>query len=59
MLVADGQVDEAGAVLSRMLESAPPGFAGWTLPAEPFLLQLHGTEAFTDALRLLAGRAGE
>jgi hypothetical protein len=58
ILATEGKSEEAGALLMRMLETAPPGFAGWTLPVEPFLLQLHGTEAFTAALRKLAGRAG-
>ena len=34
-------------VLDRLLDDAPPGFAGWTLPVEPFLRQLIGHKAFT------------
>ncbi|HEV3056665.1 MAG TPA: winged helix-turn-helix domain-containing protein [Vicinamibacterales bacterium] len=57
MLATAGKSDAAGAVLCTLLESAPPGFAAWTLPIEPLLLQLHGTEAFTAAVRTLADRA--
>jgi DNA-binding winged helix-turn-helix (wHTH) protein/Flp pilus assembly protein TadD len=57
MLATAGKPEAAGAVLCSLLESAPPGFAAWTLPIEPLLLQLHGTEAFTAALHTLADRA--
>jgi DNA-binding winged helix-turn-helix (wHTH) protein/Tfp pilus assembly protein PilF len=48
---------EAGPVLCRMLDGAPPGFAGWTLPIEPFLRELCGTEGLSVALSRLADRA--
>jgi DNA-binding winged helix-turn-helix (wHTH) protein/Tfp pilus assembly protein PilF len=35
-LVATGDANGAGQVLAALLESAPPGFAGWTLPIEPW-----------------------
>jgi tetratricopeptide (TPR) repeat protein len=57
MLAAAGQADAAGAVLGRLLESAPPGFAGWTVPIEPLFAQLHGTAAFMAARGRLAERA--
>jgi DNA-binding winged helix-turn-helix (wHTH) protein/Flp pilus assembly protein TadD len=57
MLAAEGKTEEAGAVLCRLLESAPPGFAGWTLPIEPLLNQMHGTKEFTVVLQRLAERA--
>jgi DNA-binding winged helix-turn-helix (wHTH) protein/Flp pilus assembly protein TadD len=57
ILATEGRLEEAGAVLGKMLESAPPGFAAWTLPIEPFLLQVQGTKAFASALRALAERA--
>ena len=57
ILATNGQVNEAGAVVRRLLDGAPPGFAGWTIPIEPFMLELHGTEGFSAALRVLAQRA--
>ena len=33
------------------------GIRRWTLPVEPLLAQLNGTQAFTDILGLLAARA--
>jgi tetratricopeptide (TPR) repeat protein len=57
MLVMEGQPDAACAVLCRCLEAAPPGFAGWTIPVEPLLVQLHGTQAFAATLAQLAERA--
>jgi DNA-binding winged helix-turn-helix (wHTH) protein/Tfp pilus assembly protein PilF len=57
MLVMEGQLEAASAVLCRCLETAPPGFAGWTIPVEPLLTQLHGTQGFTTTLTQLADRA--
>ena len=57
MLAVEGKPEEAGAALCKALHDAPPGFAAWTLPIEPFLLQLAGTKALTAALTLLSGRA--
>ena len=57
MMAADGRSEDAGAIVRTMLETAPPGFAGWTLRVEPLLSQLTGTPAFTAALRTLAERA--
>ncbi len=57
MQVMEGQLDGASAVLCRCLETAPPGFAGWTIPVEPLLAQLHGTKAFAATLAQLAERA--
>ena len=57
VLAAGGQTEAAGAVLCRLLESAPPGFAGWTVPIDPLFVELHGTSAFTAARDRLAERA--
>ena len=57
LLAVDGKPEDAGAILCKALDEAPPGFAAWTLPIEPFLLQLAGTEAFTSALTRLSERA--
>ena len=52
-----GRPAEAFATLTRLLADAPPGFAGWTLPVEPFLAPLRSEPAFQDLLRRLADRA--
>jgi tetratricopeptide (TPR) repeat protein len=57
MLVIDKAPEEANAVLCKALDLAPPGFAAWTLPIEPHLLQLVGTTSFTPALTALSERA--
>jgi DNA-binding winged helix-turn-helix (wHTH) protein/Tfp pilus assembly protein PilF len=57
ILATSGRADEAGAILCTFVDSAPPGFAGWTIPLDPFLAQLHGTTTFTTALGALADRA--
>jgi hypothetical protein len=56
-LAVEGKSHDAGAALCKALHEAPPGFAGWTLPIEPLLLQLTGTNAFTAALSRLSERA--
>jgi DNA-binding winged helix-turn-helix (wHTH) protein len=56
-LAACGQIDAAATMLERLLVSAPPGFAGWTIPVEPLLAPLHGTAAFDRVLAILAERA--
>jgi hypothetical protein len=45
-------------MIERFLVAAPPGFAGWTIPVEPWLRGLSGTQAFTRVLLTLAERAG-
>jgi hypothetical protein len=57
LLAADGKSVQAAATLRQLLDSAPPGFAAWTLPVDPLFRQLHGTEAFSDVLQRLAARA--
>lgn len=56
-LAARGQGDEACATLERLLVSAPPGFAGWTIPVEPLLAPLRGSAPFERVLAILAERA--
>jgi hypothetical protein len=56
-LVADGSADAALETLDRLLADAPPGFAAWTLPIEPFLSQLKAHQGFAATLRRLAERA--
>ena len=57
ILAADGRVDEACAALCSLLDTAPPGHAGWTLPVEPFLAEALQREAFAAVTRKLADRA--
>jgi DNA-binding winged helix-turn-helix (wHTH) protein/Flp pilus assembly protein TadD len=57
LLAVVGKPQDAGAILCTALDDAPAGFAAWTLPIEPFLLQLIGTPAFTSALARLSERA--
>jgi DNA-binding winged helix-turn-helix (wHTH) protein/tetratricopeptide (TPR) repeat protein len=57
LLAAEGKRDEAVIVLNRLIDSAPPGFAAWTLPVEPFLRELGDTPGFGNVLARLADRA--
>jgi DNA-binding winged helix-turn-helix (wHTH) protein/tetratricopeptide (TPR) repeat protein len=57
LLTAEGRAADASAVLCTMLDGAPPGFAAWTLPIEPLLVQPGSGEAFTPALARLSVRA--
>jgi DNA-binding winged helix-turn-helix (wHTH) protein/Flp pilus assembly protein TadD len=57
ILTARGRLSEAVSMLDTLLETAPPGFAAWTLPIEPFVKQLSGTKGFTSVLDRLADRA--
>jgi DNA-binding winged helix-turn-helix (wHTH) protein/tetratricopeptide (TPR) repeat protein len=54
---AVGRVDEAIAVLSTLLTEASPGFAGWTIPIEPLLVDLKSWPSFRAVLATLAERA--
>ena len=56
LLSAQGRGPEAATTLARALQAAPAGFAGWSLPVEPFLQTTDGT-VFTPVLSLLADRA--
>jgi tetratricopeptide (TPR) repeat protein len=55
--LARDDADGAIRTLGQMLAEAPRGFAGWTLPVEPFLRQLHADERFAAVLTRLADRA--
>jgi DNA-binding winged helix-turn-helix (wHTH) protein/tetratricopeptide (TPR) repeat protein len=57
LLAVRGDVAGSAADLARLLADAPPGFAGWTLPVEPFLRELHGMPAFAQVFSRLAERA--
>ncbi len=55
--VVCGRPNEAIAALDQMLTVAPPGFAGWTIPVEPFFYTLRAESAFDTLLTRLAERA--
>ena len=57
ILTARHDRDNAVAALEQMLDATLPGFAGWTIPVEPFLKELHRTEGFAGILTRLAERA--
>jgi len=57
ILAAEGRVDDACAALCSLLDAAPPGHAGWTLPIEPFLAEALQHEAFAVVTTRLADRA--
>ena len=46
-----------GRYSARALDSAPPGFAGWTIPVEPLLSELQDVKGFSAVLERLAARA--
>jgi DNA-binding winged helix-turn-helix (wHTH) protein/Flp pilus assembly protein TadD len=57
VLTARGSLSEAVATLDTLLVTAPPGFAGWSLPVEPLLAQLRSQEGFKGVLTRLSARA--
>jgi DNA-binding winged helix-turn-helix (wHTH) protein/tetratricopeptide (TPR) repeat protein len=57
LLAIDGHPESADAVLCKALDEAPPGFAAWTLPVEPLLLQPARTKGFPASLLRLSERA--
>jgi tetratricopeptide (TPR) repeat protein len=57
LLAAENRPGDVDAVLCRALDDAPPGFAAWTMPIEPFLVQPLGAKAFAAALSRLFERA--
>ena len=56
-LAAQGLGPAAANGLAAAIDDAPPGFAGWSLPVEPFILQVTDNQVFTPVLSLLAERA--
>jgi DNA-binding winged helix-turn-helix (wHTH) protein/tetratricopeptide (TPR) repeat protein len=57
MLAAQGQGPAAAHLLTEAVRTAPPGFAGWSGPVEPLLLQITDRTVFTPLFSLLAERA--
>jgi tetratricopeptide (TPR) repeat protein len=56
-LAVDGSLEGAADSVCGLLETAPPGFAAWTLPVDPLFGQLRGNKRFADGLQRLAERA--
>lgn len=56
-LVASGETGVACDTLMAMIDAAPPGTAGWTLPVEPWLAPIRDTAACRRVLARLAERA--
>ena len=52
-----GRPLDALATLRRLLEDAPPGFVGWTIPVEPLLGSLRALPGYREIAGLLAERA--
>ena len=56
-LAALGRTEEAEATLLAHLDEAPPGFAGWWVPVEPFIRQTSDIQALKSVLTRLEDRA--
>lgn len=56
---ASGHPDASADILRRLLDDAPPGFAGWTIPIEPLLAPLKERREYRALLHRLAERAGD
>jgi hypothetical protein len=54
---ARGDLEGACAVLHRLLDSAPPGQAGWLISIDPALAPLRTAAGFDDLTAKLAARA--
>jgi DNA-binding winged helix-turn-helix (wHTH) protein len=55
--IARGQVDQAVAVLDRLLSSAPPGPAGWIIPIDPMLAAVRDHAGRQPLFAKLAARS--
>jgi DNA-binding winged helix-turn-helix (wHTH) protein len=52
-----GNIDEAIAILHRLLNDAPPGPAGWIIPVDPMLIGIRPAAGYSTLLAKLAARA--
>ena len=57
LLAIQGDAAQAATVLDQVLTAAPPGFAGWQLPIQPFLRDVAETPPIRAVLGRLAERA--
>jgi DNA-binding winged helix-turn-helix (wHTH) protein len=56
-LAARGDLEAGCAVLHRLLDTAPPGQAGWLISVDPALTSLRTAASFDDLIAKLAARA--
>ena len=54
---ARGEAAAAAATLQKVLDEAPPGFAGWWLPVDPMLRQAIEGEQLRRVMATVAERA--
>jgi hypothetical protein len=57
VLASRGNASAAADLIAGAVNNAPPGFAGWSVPVEPFLRQLTDSKAFAPVSLLLSERA--
>ena len=57
MKIAGGGIAEAMTALDRLLETAPPGAAGWIIPVDPMLAPIRENPGKTTLFSRLAARA--
>ena len=57
LLAAAGKTEAAATALLNTLAEAPAGFAGWSLPVDPFLIQLTDSKRLTGVFSKLFERA--
>jgi len=55
--IVSSRQEDGVAALSKLLNDATPGFAGWTMPIEPLLIPVRSTSAYEAVLRRLGDRA--
>ena len=55
--ISRGEMDAACVTLEHLLESAPPGQAGWEIPIDPALAPLRAHRSYPRIVALLAARA--
>ncbi len=56
-LCADGKAADALNGLALLVEKAPPGWTGWTIPLEPLLEPMRSLPAYLELLSRLSARA--
>lgn len=57
LLAAGGNVDDAATAFLDALAEAPPGFAGWSLPVDPFIAQRTDSKALIRVFAKISERA--
>jgi tetratricopeptide (TPR) repeat protein len=57
LLAAQGKSRDSVDLLGQLLQKAPPGFLGWSIPIDPLLRPLHEVSGFARVTEHLAQRA--